>query len=104
MYSHPALYADKGIHSNKTTNYASPKFNLHRRFKRRRDVESAPSDARPLLLSELPLVGSNLSATLKPPSAEQVVQPQPHVESEEQVPQMNKRMSVLLLILVTVVC
>ena len=114
------MYEDKGIHSNATTNYASPKFNLHHRFKHRKDVESARPDTltSPLALSQSPLPRAGTDVSAFSPSlltessvhgsAEQPAPRQAHVEfeekgEEEETPQLSLWMTIGLLVVVTVV-
>ncbi|KIM39774.1 hypothetical protein M413DRAFT_446688 [Hebeloma cylindrosporum] len=124
LYTHTALYEDKGIHSIATTAYTSPKFNLHHRFKHRKDIESPRPDdilTSPLTQSPLPRVGTDASTTLPPSLMTQSSAPhgpveqsilQAHVEfeekekkkeeEEEETPQLSLWMTIGLLIVVTV--
>lgn len=89
-----------------------PKFNLHRRFRHREDVECAQSD---ILTTPLAHVGiSDLSATSPSPlmtQSEQLMPLQAHVEfeeceeeeEEEETPQLSLWMAVGLLVAVAIV-
>ena len=109
LYSHPALYADKGEHVIETKAYTEPKFRLTRLRKhlKEKDVEKSKG---PSERSESPVITDSSNRTLspEPSSTAAFVQPMQNVEEElevevEEQPQLNLWTSVGLLVVVTVV-
>jgi Ca2+:H+ antiporter len=102
LYSHTALYDDKGVHSVRTTKYASPKFRIPRRMHMRhfKDPEAMQPQA-----AQFGTESMESSQTL-PPHTRFVEEPHIPIdekeEEEEAIPMLSLWMTIGLLISVTV--
>ncbi|KDR76316.1 hypothetical protein GALMADRAFT_247691 [Galerina marginata CBS 339.88] len=114
LYSHAALYEDKGIHSIRSTNYASPKFRfrrarnglhqMHDHHNRDNDIESTPTavTSRTATATSESLEGNHVQQHTRFGPEQRHETPIEEKEEEEEQPMLSLWMTIALLATVTV--